>query len=135
KAKSLAAAEKYVMQGKVPAAIEEYQKILAQEPRDLVILNTVGDLHLRINKTAEALTYFYKLGEAYVEDGFVRNGIAVVKKITRSDANAINAVSRLADLYLRQGQLSEARNYLNQAVEFYTQRNDPAKCVELFEKM
>jgi tetratricopeptide (TPR) repeat protein len=135
KAKSLAAAEKYVMQGKVPAAIQEYQKILEQEPRDLVILNTVGDLHLRINKTAEALVYFYKLGEAYVEDGFVRNGIAVFKKITRSDPNAIEAISRLADLYTVQGQLSEARNYLNQAVDFYNQRGEPGKCVELFEKL
>jgi len=135
KAKSLAAAEKYVMQGKVPAAIQEYQKILEQEPRDLVILNTVGDLHLRINKTSEALVYFYKLGEAYVEDGFVRNGIAVFKKITRSDPSAIDAISRLADLYTLQGQLSEARNYLNQAVEFYNERNEPGKCVELFEKL
>jgi pilus assembly protein FimV len=135
KAKVLAAAEKYVMQGKIPAAIQEYQSVLEQEPRDLVILNTVGDLYLRVNKTAEALTYFYKLGEAYVEDGFVRNGIAVFKKITRSDPNAIDAVSRLADLYTLQGQLNEARGYLNQAVDLYSQRGEHGKCVELFEKL
>ncbi len=135
KAKSLSAAEKYVMQGKIPAAIQEYQKILEQEPRDLVVLNTVGDLLLRINKTAEALPYFYKLGEAYVEDGFVRNGIAVYKKITRSDSTAIEAVCRLADLYTVQGQLSDARTFLNQAVEHFSQRGDTAKCVELFEKL
>ncbi|GEM_PF-1429896 len=135
KAKSLGAAEKYVMQGKIPAAIQEYQKILEQDPRDLVVLNTVGDLLLRINKNSEALTYFYKLGEAYVEDGFVRNGIAVYKKITRSDATAIEAVCRLADLYTVQGQLSDARTYLNQAVEHYSKSGDTAKCVELFEKL
>src|SRR6266404_113680 len=135
KAKTLAAAEKNVMQGKIPAAIQEYQSVLEHEPRDLVILNTVGDLYLRINKTAEALTYFYKLGEAYVEDGFVRNGIAVFKKITRSDPNAIDAVSRLADLYTLQGQLNEARGYLNQAVDLYSQRGEHGKCVELFEKL
>jgi tetratricopeptide (TPR) repeat protein len=135
KAKSLSAAEKYVMQGKVPAAIQEYQKILEQEPRDLVVLNTVGDLLLRINKTAEALTYFYKLGEAYVEDGFVRNGIAVYKKINRSDPAAIEAVCRLADLYTVQGQLSDARGYLNQAVEHYSKQGETTKCVELFEKL
>src|SRR5258708_36223795 len=135
KAKVLAAAEKYVMQGKIPAAIQEYQSVLEHEPRDLVILNTVGDLYLRVNKTAEALTYFYKLGEAYVEDGFVRNGIAVFKKITRSDPNAIDAVSRLADLYTLQGQLNEARTYLNQAVDLYSQKGQHDKCVELFEKL
>jgi tetratricopeptide (TPR) repeat protein len=135
KAKSLSAAEKSVMQGKIPAAIQEYQKILEQEPRDLVVLNTVGDLLLRINKTAEALPYFYKLGEAYVEDGFVRNGIAVYKKINRADGTAINAICRLADLYTVQGQLSDARGYLNQAVEYYSSRGETAKCVELFEKL
>src|SRR6266404_8766774 len=135
KAKMLASAEKFVMQGKIPAAIEEYQKILEHEPRDLVILNTVGDLFLRINKTSEALTYFFKLGEAYVEDGFVRNGIAVYKKINRSDPSAVEALTRLADLYIQQGQLSDARNYINQAVEAYSQKGDTAKCVELFEKL
>src|SRR5437660_775742 len=134
KSKTMSAAEKYVMQGKIPAAIEEYQKVLEHEPRDLVILNTVGDLYLRLNKTNEALTYFYKLGEAYVEDGFVRNGIAVFKKITRSDPGAVDAIIRLADLYTLQGQLSDARTYLNQAVDYYSQRGDSAKCVELFEK-
>jgi tetratricopeptide (TPR) repeat protein len=135
KAKSLSAAEKSVMQGKIPAAIQEYQKILEHEPRDLVVLNTVGDLLLRISKTAEALPYFYKLGEAYVEDGFVRNGIAVYKKINRSDPTAIEAICRLADLYTVQGQLSDARGYLNQAVEYYSARGETAKCVELFEKL
>ena len=33
KAKILQTAEKYVLQGKLPAAIEEYQKILRKIPR------------------------------------------------------------------------------------------------------
>ena len=68
-------------------------------------------------------------------NGFVRNGIAVYKKITRSDSTAIEAVCRLADLYTVQGQLSDARTYLNQAVEHYQKQGDTAKCVELFEKL
>jgi tetratricopeptide (TPR) repeat protein len=135
KAKTLAAAEKYVMQGKIPAAIQEYQKILEHEPRDLVIINTVGDLYLRLSKTEDALACFYKLGEAYVEDGFVRNGIAVYKKIVRAQPTAIDAMMRLADLYAMQGQHNEARNYLNQAVEHYQNQGDVSKCVELFEKL
>ncbi len=135
KAKLLAAAEKLVMQGKIPAALEEYQKILEKEPRDLVILNTVGDLCLRLNKTEEAFSYFYKLGEAYVEDGFIRNAIAVFKKITRADSGAIAAVTRLADLYTMQGQLNESRSFYNQAVDYYAQRGDTAKCTELVERL
>ena len=135
KAKTLAAAEKFVTQGKIPAAIEEYQKIIQHDPRDLVILNTLGDLHLRLNKTKEALDYYYKLAEFYVEGGFAKNGIAVFKKILRSDPAAINAIDRLGELYIMQGQLNEARSYINQAVEYYTKKGETAKCVELFERL
>jgi hypothetical protein len=41
KAKTLSAAEKYVMQGKIPAAILEYEKILQNEPRDLNCNHTI----------------------------------------------------------------------------------------------
>jgi len=135
KAKTLAEAEKFVTQGKIPAAIEEYQKILEHDPKDLVILNTLGDLHLRLNKTREALDYYFKLAEFYVEGGFTKNGIAVFKKILRSDANSIEAINRLGELYTLQGQLTEARSYIHQAVEYYTQKGDSEKCVDLFERL
>jgi len=134
KAKILGAAEKSVQQGKIPAAIHEYQKVLENEPRDLTVLNIVGDLYLRINKAEDALKCFYKLGEAYLEDGFTRNAIAVYRRILRVDANAIGAIMRLGELYTLQGQLNEARSQYQAAGEYYGQRNETAKCVEVMEK-
>src|SRR5258706_770813 len=135
KAKTLAEAEKFVTQGKIPAAIEEYRKILEHDEKDLVILNTLGDLHLRLNKTSEALQFYFKLAEFYVEGGLTKNGIAVFKKILRSDSSSIDAINRLGELYTLQGQLTEARSYIHQAVEYYTQKGDSAKCVDLFERL
>jgi len=134
KAKILGAAEKSVQQGKIPAAIQEYQKIIENEPRDLTVLNIVGDLYLRINKAEDALKCFYKLGEAYLDGGFTRNAIAVYRRILRVDANAIDAIVRLAELYTLQGQLNEARSQYQAAGEYYGQRNETAKCVEVMEK-
>jgi len=134
KAKILGAAQKSVEQGKIPAAVQEYEKILEHEPRDLTVLNIVGDLYLRINKAEDALKCFYKLGEAYLDDGFTRNAIAVYRRILRVDANAIDAIMRLGELYTLQGQLNEARSQYQAAGEYYGQRNDTAKCVEVMEK-
>ncbi len=135
KAKILSTAEKYVSQGKIPAAIQEYQKILENEPRDLTILNIVGDLYLRINKNEEALKYFYKLGEAYRDDGFARNAIAVYRRIVRVDTSAIDAILALAELYTLQGQLGDAKVHYQQAVDYYSQRGETDKCVDAMEKL
>ena len=46
KQKVLATAEKYVQQAKLQNAISEYDKILKNDPKDLTVTNTVGDLHV-----------------------------------------------------------------------------------------
>ena len=70
KAKTLEAAKKFVDKGKLPAAIEEYRKILAKDPKDLTILNTVGDMYVRLEKKEEAVKCFYQLADNFLEKGF-----------------------------------------------------------------
>ena len=48
KQKVLASAEKYVQQGKLQNAIAEYEKILKNDPKDLTVTNTVGDLYAKM---------------------------------------------------------------------------------------
>ena len=55
KTKLIEAAQKYLQQGKISQAIGEYQQILKLEPRDQVILMTVGDLLVRQGETFQAL--------------------------------------------------------------------------------
>jgi Flp pilus assembly protein TadD len=54
KAKVLKAAEKFLSQGKINAAIKEYRQIVDHEPDDLTTLNMLGDLHARAGKKEEA---------------------------------------------------------------------------------
>src|SRR3990172_1786941 len=99
KGKILQTAEKYVIQGKLPAAIEEYKKVLKKDPKDLMTLNTVGDLYTRSGNTEEGLRCFYELAEKSVEAGFVPRAIAVYKRITKIDAEALQALLKLGELY------------------------------------
>ena len=72
KARALQAAEKSVAQGKIVQAIKQYQDILDNDPSDVSLLNTVGDLYIRERNVTEGLRLFHKLAEAYVREGYQR---------------------------------------------------------------
>ena len=55
KAKILKSAEKYVQQGKIAPAIDEYRKIVDADPNDLTMINTLGDLCVRAGRTEDRL--------------------------------------------------------------------------------
>lgn len=71
KAKVLKSAEKYVIQGKISHAIAEYQKLIKEDPTDLPLVNTLGDLYVRIGNVSEAVKCFTRLAESYDNGGFV----------------------------------------------------------------
>ena len=135
KSKALATAEKYVAQGKIPAAVQEYLGILKKDPKDLNLLNTVGDLYVRAGQVPEALKHYYKLGDSYVADGFLMRGIAIYKKIIKLDPNPIQALEKLAELYVLQGLLSDARSQYLQLAETYLKGNQADAAAGIFHKM
>src|SRR5690242_17908209 len=135
KAKILQAAEKHVIQGKIPAAIEEYQKIIKKDPKDLMTLNAIGDLYMRIGKNDDALSTFYTLAEKSVESGMVPRAIAVYKRITKLDPESLVALEKLGELYSMQGLMRDSRTHYLQAVEIHQKRRDPEKARSVFERI
>jgi len=122
KEKSRANAERYLQQNKLQNAISEYEKILQVEPRDLAILNTVGDIYARLGQNEKAIERFRVVAESYAGDGFLLKAIALYKKITKLDPNGLAAMEKLAELYRKQGLVSDARSMLLQAAEAYTRK-------------
>ena len=112
KYKVLRNAEKYVVTGKFPQAVKEYQKLLTKEPDEPTLLNTVGDLLLRQNDREEALEYFRRAAEVYLRNGFLVKSIAVYKKIYQFNPAEPLVNENLADLYQRQGLIYEASRHL-----------------------
>jgi tetratricopeptide (TPR) repeat protein len=117
KTKLIEAAQKYLQQGKIPQAIVEYQQILKQEPRDQVILMTVGDLLVRQGETFQALEFFERLAQLFINDGFTTKAIAIYKKIAKLAPEETKPLERLAELYVQQGVMSEARPLYLQMAE------------------
>jgi tetratricopeptide (TPR) repeat protein len=109
KTKALNAAEKFLAQGKIPSAIQEYCKIVERDPADFTALNTLGDLYARTKNAAEALGYFLRVADHYREQGFALKAIAMYKKISRLQPDEPGVAQHLARLYEQQGLYVEAR--------------------------
>src|SRR5579883_1011253 len=135
KQKVLANAEKYVQQGKLTNAIAEYEKIIEKEPKDLTVLNTVGDLYARSGDASKASEYYTRVGDSYATQGFTLRAIAMYKKVTKLDPNSISMVQKLAELYTQQGLLNDARQQYLILADSALKKNDYEGAARIFEKM
>src|SRR5579862_1039816 len=135
KARALQEAEKSVAQGKIAQAIRQYQVILDNDPSDVSLLNTVGDLYIRDRNITEGLRQFRRLAEAYVRGGFNVKAIAIYRKISKVDPNSIETLLKLADLYQLQGLSREAREQYLQVADFFKKRNQPDRVVDVLQKL
>jgi pilus assembly protein FimV len=135
KAKTLAAAEKYVQQGKLSNAIAEYEKIIEKDSKDLTVLNTIGDLYGRLGQAEKAGEYFRKVGDCYASDGFTVKAIAMYKKLTKLNPGAISVVQRLAELYTQQGLYNDARQQYLILADNHIKNNDVPNATRIFQKM
>ena len=135
KAQALQEAQRALAQGKLSQAIREYLSIVENDPSDLSLLNTVGDLCVRDNNLNEALRLFHKLAEAYVREGFLLRAIAIYKKIIKLDPNAVDPLLKLAALYADQGLSREARDLYAQALALCQRDNQKERAIEVMRKM
>ncbi|HEX4004453.1 MAG TPA: tetratricopeptide repeat protein [Candidatus Acidoferrales bacterium] len=135
KNKALENALKYLNQGKVAQAIGEYQQILRHDAKDQATLMTVGDLFARQGDMPQAIEYFERLAQVYLNDGFNSKAIAIYKKIAKLAPNELKPLERLADLYVQQGVLSEARPLFLQIAEAHLKANQAPKAVEVLHRL
>ncbi len=131
KVKHVEAAQKHLAQGRLPQAISEYQQILKHEPSDQVTLMTIGDLYVRKGETFQAIEFFERLAQHFIRDGFLTKAIAIYKKIAKLAPEEMKPLERLAELYIQQGILSEARPLLLQLAEAHIKagRREPASAL------
>ncbi|MGA9997986.1 MAG: tetratricopeptide repeat protein [Pyrinomonadaceae bacterium] len=129
------AAEKHLAQGKIPAAIKEYEQIVREDPNDFTVLNTLGDLYSRTGKKSEAISCFMRIAEHYREQGFNLKAIAVYKKIDRLEPRNPHIALQLGELYSEQGLVVDARAQYLIVSESYTQEGQAEKALEVLRKI
>jgi tetratricopeptide (TPR) repeat protein len=135
KVKVLAQAEKFVQQGKLPNAISEYEKVIKEDPKDLTVLNTIGDLYARVGNNDQATYYFKKVGDQYAQNGFAVKAIAIYKKLTKIGPYNSENTTKLAELYGQQGLYNDARVHYMQVADHLLRSGDNAQAARVFQKI
>lgn len=135
KAKVLKAAEKFLSQGKINAAIKEYRQIIAHDPDDLTALNMLGDLLARAGQKDEAVTCFSRIAEHYRAQEFRLKAIAMYKKIEKLKPRDPETASTLAALYAAQGLVVDARAQYLIVADAYTKSGETKQGLGILHKI
>jgi len=133
--KTLQLADKLFKQGKIEAAIKEYQKIIEMKPDDLEVRRIIGDLNLKLNRLPEAFKQFEWISDFYLKEGFFTKAIAMYKRITRLDPKNEGVSFKLADLYSKQGLTIEAKQIYLELAEEYKRQNNQKKALGIYKKI
>ncbi|HEX5709193.1 MAG TPA: tetratricopeptide repeat protein, partial [Pyrinomonadaceae bacterium] len=135
KAKAVRAAEKSLAQGKIPAAITEYRRIVDEDPEDYTALNTLGDLYARTGKRDEAVSCFKRVADHYRVQGFSLKAIAMYKKVTRFTPDDPAVAVALAALYEQQGLMVDARAQYMTVAESLARRGETREALEVLQRV
>ena len=135
KAKVLRAAEKFLSQGKIDAAIKEYRQIVDNDDDDFTTLNMLGDLCVRIGNKDEAILCFVRIAEHYRDQEFALKAIAMYKKVERLKPRDPEIARNLAALYATQGLIVDARAQYLIVADAYTSGGQTKQALEVLRKI
>ncbi len=135
KAKVIKAAEKFLSQGKISAAIKEYRQIIKNDPDDLTTLNMLGDLLARAGEKEEAVSCFLRIAEHFREQEFRLKAIAMYRKIEKLKPRDPVIAKELADLYAAQGLIADARTQYLVVADAYTRAGESKQTLKVLHKI
>ena len=123
-------AEKLLRQGRLDAAIAEYEKLVEDAPRDWVSANILGDLYVRAGQIDQAVAQYTRVAEHFAREGFVSRATALYKKIVKIHPDDDAALRRAAELSASQGLTAEARLHLHALFQQRLRRGDRTGAAE-----
>lgn len=128
-------AEKLVQKGKIQQAIREYEKLLKDNPSDPNTVNRVGDLYNRVGQVDRAVELYEQIADAFTADGFTNKAIAIYKKINRLAPQRVDVFEKLAELYIQQGLVFEAKSQYQMLAEWYLKHDDTDAAVTAHQRL
>lgn len=128
-------ADKLLTAGKVDRAIDEFHKLVEDNPKDYATLNQIGDLYVQIGRSREGVEIHKRLGGAYERDGFHARAAAIFQKVVRNAPEDIEAAQRLADLYRQMNKVTDAVKVHLQVAEHFQKKGLIKRALEEFNKV
>lgn len=119
----LHSAQLFASRGQFDAAISEWRKLSFESPTDGSIFNSIGDLHLKRNSSAEAVAAFLQAAAAFRSEGATLKAIATYKKVLKVDPARYEVYRHLGDLNAERGLLSSAvQDYITLGKHYLKER-------------
>lgn len=128
-------AERFLAQGKIRAAINEYKRVVESDPKDFSTLNMLGDLYAKASDTQEAVKCFNLVAEHYGKQGFSQKAIAIYNKIARLSPESLEISAKLAELYQLKGSVAEARSHYTVLAEQYQRKGNKAEALTVLKQI
>src|SRR5262245_44741322 len=133
--KTYKTAERLLRQDKAQEALRLLRRLAEDAPRDLLMLNRIGDPLVRMGRNKEAIGYNDGIAEQCAEAGFFPKAVAMLKKVLRLDPERTESLVRMGDLYLKQKLPTEARHHFLHAADKHLRAKQFTKAREVYEKV
>lgn len=135
KIKAMRNAERFLSQGKIRAAISEYQRVVENDSKDFSTLNILGDLYAKNADRQEAVGCFTQVAEHYNMQGFAHKAIAIYNKILRIEPSSMEVSAKLAQLYKTKGSFSEAKTHYTVLAEQYQRKGQKIEALAIWKQI
>jgi len=108
KDKHLAAAQKFLERGQEERALEEFARVVQEDPNDTRTWLKMAEIHARRGALEQARDIYLRTAEIYVEQGFPRKAMTVYKSVLKLTPGLPHVRERLAETYRQQGMVADA---------------------------
>lgn len=133
--KILQSAQSLAAKGQYEAAIAEWKKLAMEAPNDGSVHNSIGDLHLKRNGTADAVVAFLQAAAAFRGEGATLKAIATYKKVLKIDPTQYEVYRHLGDLNAERGLMSSAvQDYLTLG-KYYLKERKGKEALEVYKRI
>lgn len=141
--KALLSAQKFIDKKRYDRALEEYQRILREEPSDTRTLLKLGDLQIKMQAFADAMSTYDRVAQLYETQGFAVKAVAVYKQIRdhiqkRSPDLAdrfAHVVPRLAQIYAKLQLTSDAIQAYDEVATRHLRLGQKKEAIEIYQQM
>ncbi len=135
KNKIIEGAAKLVAKGAFDKAIREYQKVLDLDPRDVRVLQKMGELYQKKADNPQAASFFTRVAEVYAQDGFFLKAVALYKQVLKLNPDLVEVNVKLAELHQHLGLMTEAMAFFQVVVAHHERKGDSKATFATLKKM
>lgn len=135
KNKIIAEATRLVQKGAFDKAIKTYERILAEDPKDVRIVLKTGELYQKLRDDKAAAESFRRAADIYTDQGFFLKAVAVYKQASKLEPEDLRVNEKLAALNQQLGLMSDAMSQLQLVAAAYEKAGDQARLLDVLKRM